>query len=146
MVWGENVDGSKIVGARATNYDPSSDTNANLIGLKTFVESNDNNYTNEQCQDLANYYLKRKTVLQKSVNITCSQMFHLEENKLISVLRSDKEDSPMENHLIQAISIPLAVDKPMTITAVSVNDFPQTTNVSMDEFLNSNNITGDNNE
>ncbi len=146
MVWGENVDGSKIVGARATNYDPSSDTNANLIGLKTFVESNDNNYTNEQCQDLANYYLKRKTVLQKSVNITCTQMFHLEENKLISVLRTDKEDSAIENHLIQAISIPLAVDKPMTITAVSVNDFPQTTNVSMDEFLNLNNIIGDNNE
>lgn len=135
IVWGENLDGS-AVGARATNYDSKSDTNANLIGLKTYIESSDINYSNEQCQALANWYLKRKTVLQKSVTISCSQMYHLQENNLISVPRSDKPNSPIEKHLIQAISIPLKPNASMSITATSVNDFPQVTEVSMDEFLN----------
>lgn len=134
IVWGEGLNG-EVVGARATNYDPKSDTNANLIGLKTYVESSDMNYTNEQCQALANWYLKRKTVLQKSVTISCSQMFHLRENNLISVLRSDKPNKPIEKHLIQAISIPLSEKGSCSITATSVNDFPEVTEVSMDEFL-----------
>lgn len=135
IIWGENLDGG-VVGARATNYDPTSDTNANLIGLKTYVESSDILYSNEQCQALANWYLKRKTVLQKSVTFSCSQMFHLQENNLISVLRSDKPYKPIEKHLIQAITIPLSEKGNCTITATSVNDFPEVTEVSMDEFLN----------
>lgn len=134
IVWGENLDGG-VVGARATNYDPKSDTNANIIGLKTHTESSDINYTNEQCQALANWYLKRKTVLQKSVTISCSQMFHLQENSLISVLRSDKPNKPIEKHLIQSISIPLKPNAAMSVTCTSVNDFPSVTEVSMDEFL-----------
>lgn len=135
IVWGENLDGG-VVGARATNYDPTSDTNANLIGLKTYVESSDMNYTNAQCQALANWYLKRKTVLQKSVSINCSQMFHLRENNLISVLRSDKPNNPIEKHLIQSISIPLSEKGAMSLTCTAISDFPSVTEVSMDEFLN----------
>lgn len=136
IIWGESVDGSRVVGARATNNDPKSDTSVNRIGLKTYVESSDINYTNEQCQALASWYLKRKTVLQKSITITGSQMYHLRENNLISVLRSDKPNTPIEKHLIQSISIPLSQNGAMQITATSVNDFPDVTMVSMDEFLN----------
>ena len=135
IIWGESVDGA-VVGARAINNDPTSDTSVNKIGLKTYVESSDINYTNEQCQALASWYLKRKTVLQKSVTISCSQMFHLRENNLISVLRSDKPNKPIEKHLIQSISIPLSQQGAMQITATAVNDFPDVTLVSMDEFLN----------
>lgn len=135
IVWGENLDGG-VVGARATNYDPKSDTNASLIGLKTYVESSDILYSNEQCQAYANWLLKRKTVLQKSVTINCSQMYHLQENNLISVLRSDKPNKPIEKHLIQAISIPLSRKGNCTITATAISDFPEVTEVSMDEFLN----------
>ncbi len=137
IIWGEGLNG-EVVGARATNYDPISDTNANLIGLKTYVESSDINYTNEQCQALANWYLKRKTVLQKSVSFSCSQMFHLQENNLISVLRSDKPNKPIEKHLIQAMTIPLNRTSAMSITATSVSDFPEVTEVSMSEFLEAN--------
>lgn len=136
IVWGENLDGD-VVGARATNYDPKSDTNANLIGLKTYVESSDILYSNEQCQAYANWLLKRKTVLQKSITFSSTQMFHLQENNLISVLRSDKPNKPIEKHLIQAISIPLKPNAAMSITATSVNDFPDVTEVSIEEFLNS---------
>lgn len=95
--------------------------------MKTFVESSDINYTNKQCAALAKWYLKRKTVLQKSVMVSCSQMFHLRENNLISILRSDKPNSPLEKHLIQGISIPLSQKGAMQITATSVNDFPDVT-------------------
>ena len=135
IIWGESVDGA-TVGARATNNDPMSDTSVSKIGLKTFVESSDINYSNAQCQALASWYLKRKTVLQKSVTISCSQMFHLRENNLVSVLRSDKPNRPIEKHLIQSISIPLSQKGEMQITATAVNDFPNVTVVSMDEFLN----------
>ena len=136
IVWGESVDGARVVGARAINNDPASDTSVNKIGLKTYVESSDINYTNEQCQALASWYLKRKTVLQKSVTISCSQMFHLRENNLISVRRSDKPNSPIEKHLIQSLSIPLSQKGAMQITATAITDFPNPTPVSMDEFLN----------
>ena len=135
IVWGENLDGG-VVGARATNYDPTSDTNANLIGLKTHTESSDINYSNEQCQALANWYLKRKTVLQKSVTFSSTQMFHLRENNLVSVLRSDKPNKPIEKHLIQSMTIPLKVSGSMSITCTAISDFPEVTEVSMDEFLN----------
>ena len=135
IIWGENLDGG-VVGARATNYDPKSDTNANLIGLKTYVESSDILYSNEQCQALANWYLKRKTVLQKSISLSCSQMFHVQENNLISVLRSDKPNKPIEKHLIQAMTIPLNRTSAMSLTATAVSDFPEVTEVSMSKFLN----------
>ncbi len=135
IIWGESIDGA-VVGARAINDDPTSDTSVNRIGMKTFVESSDINYTNEQCEALAKWYLKRKTVLQKSVTISCSQMFHLRENNLITVRRSDKPHSPIEKHLIQGISIPLSQKGTMQITATSVQDFPAATVKSMEEFLN----------
>ena len=134
IIWGESVDGT-VVGARAINVDPTSDTSVNKIGRKTYVESSDINYTNEQCAALAAWYLKRKTVLQKSVQISCSQMFHLRENNLISVLRSDKPNSPIENHLIQSISIPLSQKGAMLITATSVQDYPTPTLIPLDEQL-----------
>lgn len=134
IIWGESIDGA-IVGARAINNDPTSDTSVNRIGRKIFVESSDINYTNKQCAALASWYLKRKTVLQKSVTISCSQMFHLRENNLVSVLRSDKPGSPVEKHLIQAISIPLSPKGAMQITATSVQDFPTPTLISLDENL-----------
>ena len=135
IIWGESVDGMQVVGARAINDDPASDTSVNRIGMKTFVESSDINYTNEQCQALASWYLKRKTVLQKSVTISCAQMFHLRENNLISVLRSDKPESPIEKHLIQSISIPLSQKGTMQITATSVQDFPTPKIIPLDEQL-----------
>lgn len=134
IIWGESIDGA-VVGARAVNADPTSDTSVNRIGAKTYVESSDINYTNEQCLALAKWYLKRKTVLQKSVTISCSQMFHLRENNLVSVLRSDKPGSPVEKHLIQSISIPLSQKGAMQITATSVTDFPDPTIKVLDEQL-----------
>ena len=123
IVWGETLDGG-VVGARSTNRDPQSDTNANVIGLKTYTESSDILYTAEQCIAQAEWTLKRKTVLQKSVTFSSSQLFHLRENNLVTVLRTDKEGSPIERHLIQSYSLPIGTSGAMSITATSANDFP----------------------
>lgn len=123
----------KTVWARAVNFDPTSDTNVNLIGRKIFVEERADYWNTDQCAALARWYLKRKTILQKSVTIECAPMFHLVENRLVAVLRTDKPGAPMEKHLIQGFTIPIGETGSMSISCTSVNDIPDftvTTSVS----------------
>lgn len=122
---GGNTSGG--VWGRASNNDPNSDTSIQAIGLKTYRETKANYFNSKQCLALAEYYLKRKTVLQKSVNITSSQMFHLVENQLVSVQRTDKPGSPTERHLINSFSLPIGETGAMTINATSVTDIPNFT-------------------
>ena len=117
------IEGTQPYGI-AVNNDPSSDTSIQNIGLRSYIENDDNYHTDEQCRGLAAFRLKRMTALQKSVTIESTQLFHLQENNLVTVLRADKPHSPIERHLIQSFSLPLAENKSMTITATSVADFP----------------------
>ena len=127
IVLGEELDDNSQPGARATNFDPMSDTNVNLIGRKT-VWTSENGYTTQtQCRDRAEWEMKRATVLQKSVNISCGQFFHLTENTLVTVARTDKPGAPIERHLVMGFTRPLPADGAMTISAVSVADFPTAT-------------------
>ncbi len=127
IVMGEQLDDNSQPGARATNYDPESDTNVNLIGRKTVWTAESGFTTDTQCRDKAEWMLKRSTVLQKSVDISCPQIFHIKENELLTIVRTDKPGSPTERHLIQGFSRPLAYAGEMTITATSVTDFPTAT-------------------
>lgn len=124
IIVGEQMDDYYQPGGRAQNLDPRSDTNVNIIGRKTKRESASGYATVQQCKDLAEWRLKRSGILQKAVNISCSQMFHIELNSLVEITRTDKDGSPTERHLIQGYSRPLAHNGNMTISAVSVNDFP----------------------
>ena len=54
-------------------------------------------------------------------------MYHLDVNNLVTIIRTDKPGSPVERHLIQGFSRPLASTGSMTISCVSVNDFPEAT-------------------
>lgn len=125
IVGGGNTDGG--IWGRASNNDPNSDTSISAIGLKTYRETKANYFNTKQCTALAEYYLKRKTILQKSVNITSSQMFHLVENQLVSVQRTDKPHNPTERHLINSFSLPIGETGAMTINATSVADIPNFT-------------------
>lgn len=125
IVGGGNTDGG--IWGRASNNDPNSDTSISAIGLKTYRETKANYFNTKQCIALAEYYLKRKTILQKSVNITSSQMFHLVENQLVSVQRTDKPHNPTERHLINSFSLPIGETGAMTINATSVADIPNFT-------------------
>lgn len=121
IVTGEGIYGDTLYG-RATNYDPSSETNVNLIGLKTEKLEKPEYWNYEQCIDFAKATLKRKTILQKSVSIQCAPVFHLIENRLVAIQRTDKPGSPIETHLINSFSIPLGETGSMTINATSVQD------------------------
>lgn len=124
IIIGEALGSNPQANGRATNFDPASDTNVNLIGYKTLRESKQGFYTDDICEAQAIFELKRRTVLQKSVSITSTQMFHLSENNLVEIRRPDKPGSPVERHLIQGFTRPLTETGSMTINAVSVQDFP----------------------
>ena len=127
IVLGEAIDGYAQPAGRAQNLDPSSDTNVYRIGRKTKRESAAGYYTATQCQDLAAWKLKRATALQKSVDIRCSQIFHINENELVEITRTDKNGSPTERHLVMGFTRPLTSTGEMTINAVSVVDCPVAT-------------------
>ena len=127
IITGESLSEYGSVAGRACNYDPASDTNINLIGKKTYRESAAGYYSRRQCEDLALFKLKRQTVLQKSVTITSSQIFHMQENQLVTIARPDKPNSPIERHLVTGFTRPIAQTGNMTIQATSVQDFPVAT-------------------
>lgn len=122
IVVGEQLDDYTQPYGRATNTNPQSDTNVQTIGRKTFREQRAGFATNTQCQDLANWMLKRSSILQKSISISCSQILHINENELVEIIRTDKPGSPVERHLVMGFSRPLNGTEQMTIDAVSVND------------------------
>lgn len=133
IVIGEKMSDNTQPSGRAQNLDPASDTNIMTIGRKTVRESAAGYATDTQCQDLAVWKLKRATVLQKAVTISCSQIFHIEENTLVEIVRTDKPGSPVERHLVLGFSRPLASTGNMSIECVSVNDFPVATVASWPE-------------
>ena len=123
IIVGQNLNKTNIFG-KVTNIDPRSDTNVNLIGRRTYKESQPNYSNIQQCIDLAKFRLKRKTILQKSVTVESTQMFHLVENNLITVTRTDKNGSPTEKHLINSFTLPIGETGQMAINCTSVNDLP----------------------
>ena len=127
QIVGAELDNYEQPAARASNYDPKSDTNINIIGRRTHREEKSGYSTTTQCQDYATWMLKRMTVLQKSVQISASQIMHIEENKLVEIVRTDKPGSPTERHLVQGFTRPLVGTGTMTINAISVNDYPEIT-------------------
>ena len=133
IVIGELLDDNSQPAGRATNLDPRSDTNVQTIGRKTFRMSAPGFATDQQCQDLAMWKLKRSSALQKAITISCSQIFHIEENSLVSIVRTDKPGSPVERHLVMGFTRPLVATGEMQINAVSVQDFVTATVTSWPE-------------
>ena len=127
IVLGAALDDNSQPGARATNNDPMSDTNVQLIGRKTIWTEEDGYTTQTMCRDRAEWEMKRSTVLQKSVDISCGQFFHLAENTIVTVARSDKAGTPVERHLVTGFSRSLTGQGQMAISATSVADFPVAT-------------------
>lgn len=133
IVIGELLDDNSQPAGRATNLDPRSDTNVQTIGRKTFRMSAPGFATDQQCQDLAVWKLKRSSALKKAITISCSQIFHIEENSLVSIVRTDKPGSPVERHLVMGFTRPLVATGEMQINAVSVQDFVTATVTSWPE-------------
>ena len=137
IVVGELLENGSQPSARVQNLDPRSDTNIRLIGKKTKRESASGYADATQCLDLATWRLKRATVLTKAVTVEASQIFHLQENQIIEIVRSDKPGSPTEKHLVQGFSRPLASSGTMSISAISTVDIPDFTIVEDTNYMSS---------
>lgn len=124
IVIGEMMDDYYQPTGRAQNLDPASDTNIRTIGRKTFRETAAGYATDTQCMDRANWMLKRVSILQKSVSVSCSQMFHIHGNELVTIRRTDKPGAPEERHLVMGYSRPLTGTGAMTLECVSTADLP----------------------
>lgn len=124
IVVGATSDTNATPRGRAQNLDPASDTCVSRVGLKTIRLEMSNYYSDKMCQDYAEWQLKRYSVLSKEMSLSCTQMFHIVENELITVERNDKPGNPVERHLVTGFSRPIGQTGAMTINCVSVNDFP----------------------
>lgn len=127
IVVGEMLSDNSQPKGRAQIFDPSSPLDINLIGRKTKRISQSGFGTDTQCRDYAEWMVKRSSVLQKAVTISCSQMFHIRGNEIVTIKRTDKPGSPTERHLIQGYSRPLASTGEMQITCTSVHDYATAT-------------------
>lgn len=127
IVVGATGDDNITPRGRAQDTNPASSTCISRVGLKTKRIEMSNYYSDDICQSYADWMLKRYSVLQKSVTITSTQMFHISENSLITLKRTDKPNAPKERHLIQSFSRPIGQTGNMTIEAVSVKDLHRPT-------------------
>lgn len=118
IVLGNILNGYQFKG-RVQNRNPLSNTCVQKIGLRSKEPFEDNQYvSDEQCIELAKYYAKTDTILQKSGNISSIKLFHLDVNKLVSI-STPNNNMGKELFLITGFSI--SSSSTMTINITSVN-------------------------
>ena len=127
IVVGDLLSNNKQPKGRAQILDSSIGTDIASIGRKTTRVQKSGFGTDTQCKDYAEWMAKRSSVLQRAVSISCSQLLHIRGNSLVTLIRTDKTGSPIERHLIQGFSRPLASGGAMTINATSTADIPVAT-------------------
>ena len=123
IVKGNIVNGMQFK-ARVQNRNLMSDTCVQKIGQKTKPPYEDNQYySNEHCKNLAIYYAKTDTILQKSGNIDSVVLYHLDVNKIVTVSTPNNKMSK-ELFLVTGFSIGSSGTMSVNITSINVlNDF-----------------------
>lgn len=118
IVLGNIVNGYQFK-ARVQNRNLMSDTCIQKIGLKTKEPLEDNQYySDEQCKELAIYYAKVDTILQKSGDITSTPLYHLDVNKLVTV---STPNNNMSKELFLITGYTLNSSDSMSVKVTSVN-------------------------
>jgi len=121
-VIGSNVNGTPV-SAIAQDTDLTSPTNINLIGVRPApVVFNSILSTVQECQNLANYMLKRLKVINQSISISSRPMYHLDVDAIVT--QTDELQGLNRNRfLVTSINIPLGITGGnMTIDAVSADE------------------------
>ena len=118
IVLGNIVEGKQFK-ARVQNQNLMSDTCVQKIGLKTKEPFEDNQYySDEQCKELAMYYAKVDTILQKSGDISSTPLYHLDVNKLVAV---STPNNNMSKELFLINGYTLNSSNTMSVNVTSVN-------------------------
>lgn len=107
--------------AEVSNLDATSPTSVqSSLGRRIKRLTSDVYYSDEQCAALGLWHLKRLNVLQQSVSFTCSPMYHLQENMLVSVPDPQKNNE-LRPHLVNGFTLPLGLGQ-MQVNVTSIND------------------------
>lgn len=118
IVLGNIVEGYQFKG-RVQNRNPLSNTCIQKTGLRTREPYEDNQYySDEQCVELAKYYAKTDTILQKSGDISSVTLYHLDVNKLVTV---STPNNNMSKELFLITGFSLSASGEMTLNVASVN-------------------------
>lgn len=118
IVLGNIVNGYQFKG-RVQNRNILSNTCVGKIGLRTREPYEDNQYySDEQCVELAKYYAKTDTILQKSGDISSVTLYHLDVNKLVTV---STPNNNMSKELFLITGFSLSASGEMTLNISSVN-------------------------
>jgi hypothetical protein len=118
IVLGNIVNGYQFK-ARVQNSNVMSNTCIQKIGVKTKPPIEDNQYySDDQCAELAMYYAKVDTILQKSGNISSIPLYHLDVNKLVSV---STPGNHMSKELFLITGFTLNASGTMSVNVTSVN-------------------------
>ena len=118
IVLGNIVNGYQFKG-RVQNRNLLSNTCVQKIGLRTRDLYEDNQYySDEQCVELAKYYAKTDTILQKSGDISSVTLYHLDVNKLVTV---STPNNNMSKELFLITGFSLSASGEMTLNISSVN-------------------------
>lgn len=105
--------------ARVQNRNLASDTCVQKIGLKTKEPFEDNQYySDDQCKELAIYYAKIDTILQKSGDISSTPLYHLDVNKLVTI---STPNNNMSKELFLITGYTLNSSNSMSVNVTSVN-------------------------
>ena len=119
IVFGNITNGYQFK-ARVQNKNIMSDTCIQKIGLKTKEPFEDNQYySDEQCKELAMYYAKIDTILQKTGNISSTPLYHLDVNKLVTI---STPNNNMSKELFLITGYALNSSNSMSINVTSVNE------------------------
>ena len=118
IVLGNIVNGYQFKG-RVQNRNILSNTCVQKIGTRTREPYEDNQYySDEQCVELAKYYAKTDTMLQKSGSISSVTLYHLDVNKLVAV---STPNNNMSKELFLITGFSLSASGEMTLNISSVN-------------------------
>lgn len=105
--------------ARVQNRNIMSNTCIQRIGLRPKEPYEDNQYvSDEQCKELAIYYAKTDTILQRSGNIDSVSLFHLDVNKLVTI---STPNNNMSKELFLITGFSLSTSGTMSLNVTSVN-------------------------
>ena len=119
IVLGNIVNGYQFK-ARVQNQNEMSDTCIQKIGLKTKETIEDNQYySDDQCKELAMYYAKTDTILQKSGSISSTPLYHLDVNKIVTVSTPNNNMSK-EKFLISGYSLNSSNSMSVNVTSVNI--------------------------
>lgn len=122
QVIGATLNGMQAQGI-VSNLDPSSPTSVkSSLGRRIKRLTSDVYYSDEQCVALGLWHLKRLNVLQQSVSFSCTPMYHLQENMLVSIY-DPRKDGRLTPHLINSFTLPIGVgEERIDVTSVDEQD------------------------